>query len=230
MCTLEDTWKTCFIFICTITLQFWGVWHQEIHFLLYLYLFLISSTSSFSFHLSHFIDLSNCAKWVLCIYNCIFNMFYVISTLFMCANIQIVKCVYRSGNLIFKVQLFFKYLLIIIILLTPNIFPLSQNSVFFLYQVVLFDSMTDTAGHRTLHDDGSIFQTLIPCLQVPEGKKRTFHFPPANCLISCCRWRAQPTVREEERRPRLAQELAHTHFICLIYCNGSRLPFLSGAS
>lgn len=28
----------------------------------------------------------------------------------------------------------------------------------------------DTAGSRTLHDDGSVFQTLLPCLQVPEGE------------------------------------------------------------
>lgn len=54
-------------------------------------------------------------------------------------------------------------------------FPLSQNSFFFcLYQVVLFDGMRDTAGHRSLHDDGIIFQTLIPCLQVPQGKKGPF--------------------------------------------------------
>lgn len=30
--------------------------------------------------------------------------------------------------------------------------------------------LPDTAGNRTLHDDGSIFQTLLPCLQVPEGE------------------------------------------------------------
>lgn len=30
--------------------------------------------------------------------------------------------------------------------------------------------LPDTAGNRTLRDDGSIFQTLLPCLQVPEGE------------------------------------------------------------
>lgn len=78
-------------------------------FFLYLYLFLKLVAQVLSLFIFHIL-LSNCAKWVLCIYNCIFNMFYVISTLFMCANIQIVKCLYRSGNLIFKVQLYFKYL------------------------------------------------------------------------------------------------------------------------
>lgn len=60
------------------------------------------------------------------------------------------------------------------------------------------------------------------------GRNRTFYFPPANCLISCCRWRARLTVGEE-RRPRLAQELAHSHLICLKLCDGSRLAPLSGA-
>lgn len=31
-------------------------------------------------------------------------------------------------------------------------------------------AMQDRAGNKTLHVDGSSFQTLLPCLQLPEGE------------------------------------------------------------
>ena len=86
-------------------------------------------------------------------------------------------------------------------------------------------SMPDTAENRTLHDDGSIFQTLLLCLQVPEGEKGPFTSLLLIVWFPVARWRAQHTVGEE-RRPRLAQELAHSHFICLKHCDGFRLASL----
>lgn len=132
---------------------------------------------------------------------CILNKQYVIS---------VCVVIYKLWNVVFFhfIHDTFKDLKTISILSTPNILPSSQNCVFFFVRIYCLTAWQ--MQHRTLHDDGSIFQTLIPCLQVPEGENRTFHFPPANCLISCCRWRARRTVRQEERRPRLAQELAHT--------------------
>lgn len=54
------------------------------------------------------------------------------------------------------------------------------------------------------------------------GQNRTFYFPPANCLISCCRWRAGRTTGEENR-PVWAQGRAGPRFICLRLCDGFRL-------
>lgn len=39
-------------------------------------------------------------------------------------------------------------------------------------------------------DDASIFPTTLACLSEPQGREGPFISPPANCLISCCRWRA----------------------------------------
>lgn len=54
------------------------------------------------------------------------------------------------------------------------------------------------------------------------GQNRTFYFPPANCLISCCRWRAGRTAGEENG-PVLAQGRTRPPSVCLILCDGSRL-------
>lgn len=48
---------------------------------------------------------------------------------------------------------------------------------------------------------------MVTMFTTARGQNRTFYFPPANCLISCCRWRALCSVGEE-RRPTLADELA----------------------
>lgn len=53
------------------------------------------------------------------------------------------------------------------------------------------------------------FPNTVTMFTTARGWNRTFYFPPANCLISCCRWRARCTVGEQ-RRPRLAQELTHS--------------------
>ena len=34
------------------------------------------------------------------------------------------------------------------------------------------------------------FPNTVTMFTSARGRKRTFYFPPANCLISCCRWRA----------------------------------------
>lgn len=59
-------------------------------------------------------------------------------------------------------------------------------------------------------------------LTTARGQSRTFYFPPANCVISCCHWRAQGTVGEENG-PVLAQERVRPYFICLKLCDGFRL-------
>lgn len=45
----------------------------------------------------------------------------------------------------------------------------------------------------------------VAMLTTARGQSRTFYFPPANCVISCCHWRAQCTVGEDNG-PVLAQE------------------------
>lgn len=59
-------------------------------------------------------------------------------------------------------------------------------------------------------------------LTTARGQSRTFYFPPANCVISCCHWRAQRTVGEDIGLVSV-QELACTPFVCLKLCNGFRL-------
>lgn len=84
--------------------------------------------------------------------------------------------------------------------------------VFFFFVRPLF--LTTSAGTTTLHDDGSVFQTLLPCLLVPEGEKGPFislllivWFPVAAGELV--------VLQGKERRPMLAQELVRSHFICL---------------
>lgn len=40
---------------------------------------------------------------------------------------------------------------------------------------------------------------IVAMFTTAGGQNRTFYFPPANCLVSCCRWRARRTVGEENR-------------------------------
>lgn len=65
-------------------------------------------------------------------------------------------------------------------------------------------------------------ELCVAMFMTARGQNRTFYFPPANCLISCCRWRAGRTVGEENR-PVWAQGRAGPRFICLKLCDGFRL-------
>lgn len=60
-------------------------------------------------------------------------------------------------------------------------------------------AMPDTAENRTLHDDDSIFQTLLLCLQVPEGEKGPFTSLLLIVWFPVARWRAQHTVGGREK-------------------------------
>lgn len=65
-------------------------------------------------------------------------------------------------------------------------------------------------------------ELCVAMITTARGQNRTFYFPPANCLISCCRWRAGRTVGEKNR-PVWAQGRAGPRFICLKLCDGFRL-------
>lgn len=64
-------------------------------------------------------------------------------------------------------------------------------------------------------------ELCVAMFTTARGQNRTF-FPPANCLISCCRWRAGRTIGEENR-PMWVQGRAGPRFICLKLCDGFRL-------
>lgn len=98
----------------------------------------------------------------------------------------------------------------------------------FLCQGVLLVVVVGCGGKRNFAWWQQRIPNTVTVFTTARGLNRTFYFPPANCLISSCRWRARLTVGEE-RRPRLAQELTHSHLICLKLCDGSRLAPLSGA-
>lgn len=85
---------------------------------------------------------------------------------------------------------------------------------FFLCQEVLCDSVARYSRKQNFAWWRQHFPNTVTVFTSARGRNRTFYFPPANCLISCCRWRARHTVGVE-RRPRLAQELARTHSLHL---------------
>lgn len=65
-------------------------------------------------------------------------------------------------------------------------------------------------------------RNTVAMFTTARGQTRTFYFPPANCLISCCRWRAQRTIGEG-KRPTLAQGRVCPHSVHLKPCDGFRL-------